>query len=104
MVKIPTLLGSDVEADKPTFDWTDENVDLFMMACQSGDQNACDTIVKSDEALASLNRRSPKQATPLTRSRGRRGRIDDKGFDADWDEVVSTCAGRSKHVHMLFSW
>jgi hypothetical protein len=79
----------EVNKETPTFEWSDENVDLFMLACQSGDQNACDTLGRSDEALESLNRRAPKAGSQGHRRRRGRVNLDTKGFDADWDEVVS---------------
>jgi hypothetical protein len=81
---------AEINKETPSFEWSDENVDLFMLACQSGDQNACETIVRSDEALESLNRRAPKAGQGARRRRRGRVNLDTKGFDADWDEVVSS--------------
>uniref|UniRef100_A0A7S0EI18 Uncharacterized protein n=1 Tax=Hanusia phi TaxID=3032 RepID=A0A7S0EI18_9CRYP len=44
----------------PTFEWSDNNVDMFYKACREGNEAACKDLVSSDDALANLNRRASK--------------------------------------------
>lgn len=49
-----------------TFEWNEENVDAFKRGCAENNQDACNTLATSDEALKILNKWCWNPSCPLS--------------------------------------
>lgn len=96
--EVPVMMAE--EHDVPAWEWNDENVGHFLKACEDGNDGACDTLVRSREALERLNRnaRSSKgfwdryTEAPNTEAEQRDVRMEEREgrrpIFYDWDDTV----------------